>query len=223
MLSLTYSFVSTTFIMPPVARIRLEEPLERGQTTIFGTLNGRLSIQRPPPPPRPGPVPKASGQSNTVLGRRLIRGQLEKQVVELFAAVRLAQQEDGEPGDVDIANGRAILEETEDEDIEYIPTKRYAYSREQKLAAIDYFQTTWKELKDGTHERISLRSASKKLKVSRKQLRNWVANKERIQQQKRGTFRARKQSTYVQEPELERRLNAQFEAARDQGRKVSFK
>ena len=209
--------------MPPVARIRLEEPLERGQTTIFGTLNSRLSIERPPPPPRPGPVPKASGQSNTVLGRRLIGGQLEKQVVELFAAVRLAQQEDGEPGDVDIANGRAILEETEDEDIEYIPTKRYAYSREQKLAAIDYFQTTWKELKDGTHERISLRSASKKLKVSRKQLRNWVANKERIQQQKRGTFRARKQSTYVQEPELERRLNAQFEAARDQGRKVSFK
>jgi hypothetical protein len=91
MLSPTYSFVSTTFIMPPVARIRLEEPLERGQTTIFGTLNSRLSIQRPPPPPRPGPVPKASGQSNTVLGRRLIRGQLEKQVVELFAAVRLAQ------------------------------------------------------------------------------------------------------------------------------------
>ena len=181
MLSPTYSFVSTTFIMPPVARIRLEEPLERGQTTIFGTLNSRLSIERPPPPPRPGPVPKASGQSNTVLGRRLIGGQLEKQVVELFAAVRLAQQEDGEPGDVDIANGRAILEETEDEDIEYIPTKRYAYSREQKLAAIDYFQTTWKELKDGTHERISLRSASKKLKVSRKQLRNWVANKERIQ------------------------------------------
>ena len=51
-------------------------------------------------------------------------------MVELFAAVRLAQQEDGEPGDVDIANGRAILEETEDEDIEYILTKRYAYSRE---------------------------------------------------------------------------------------------
>jgi hypothetical protein len=129
-------------------------------------------------------------------------------VVELFAAIRLAQQEDSKPGDVDIANGKVILEETEDEDIEYIPTKRYAYSREQKLAAIDYFQTTWTELKDGTHERISLRSASKKLKVSRKQLRNWVANKERIQQQKRGTFRARKQSTYVQEPKLERRLNA---------------
>jgi len=76
--------------MPPVARIRLEEPLERGQTTIFGTLNSRLSIQRPPPPLRPGLVPKASGQSNIVLGRRLIGGQLKKQVVELFAAVWLA-------------------------------------------------------------------------------------------------------------------------------------
>jgi hypothetical protein len=60
-------------------------------------------------------------------------------VVELFAAIRLTQQEDGEPGDVDIVNGRAILKETEDEDIKYIPTKRYAYSREQKLVAIDYF------------------------------------------------------------------------------------
>ena len=90
MLLLTYSFVSITFIMPPVARIRLEEPLERGQTTIFGTLNGRLSIQRPPPPLRPSPIPKASSQSNIVLGQRLIRGQLEKQVVELFAAIRLA-------------------------------------------------------------------------------------------------------------------------------------
>jgi hypothetical protein len=60
-------------------------------------------------------------------------------VVELFTAVRLAQQEDSEPGDVNITNSRAILKETEDKDIKYIPTKQYAYSREQKLAAIDYF------------------------------------------------------------------------------------
>jgi hypothetical protein len=92
--------------MAPVPRIRPEEPLERGQTTIFSTLNGRLSLQRPPPPPRPGPAPQTTGQANTVLGRRLVGGQNEKQVVELFALVRLAQEDDGEPRDIDIVNGR---------------------------------------------------------------------------------------------------------------------
>lgn len=144
-------------------------------------------------------------------------------MVELFAAVRLAQQDDGEPGDVDIVNGRVLPDEPEEEEYDYTPTKRYAYSREQKLAAIDYFQTTWKELKDGTHERISLRLSAKRLKVSRKLLRTWVANKEKIQNQRKGTFRARKQRSCVQEPEMERRLNARFEEAREQGRKISYK
>jgi hypothetical protein len=111
--------------MPPTPRLRIEEPLERGQTTIFGTLNGALSIQRPTPAPRPGPASKASGQANIVLGRRLIRGQNERQVIELFTAIRLAQEEDSEPRDVNIINGRAGPEDAEEEDIDYIPTKRY--------------------------------------------------------------------------------------------------
>ena len=32
-------------------------------------------------------------------------------------------------------------EEQEEDQYEYIPMKRYSYSREHKLAAIDYFQT----------------------------------------------------------------------------------
>ena len=120
--------------------IRPSHVLETGQTTILATLNGRLSLQRPPPAPRPGLVPQATGQANTVLGRRLIGGLNEKQVVELFATVRLAQHDDGEPGDVDIANRRdTALNDDDEEELEYIPTKRYAYSREHKLAAIDYF------------------------------------------------------------------------------------
>ena len=210
--------------MPPVPAIRPSEPLERGQTTILSTLNGGISIHRPAPTPRPGPAPKSTGQANTVLGRRLAGGQNEKQVIELFATVRLAQTDDGEPGDVDIANGRFEEDEEQEEDqYEYIPTKRYSYSREHKLAAIDYFQTTWKENKDGTPERLSLRYASRKLKINRKQLRNWVSNKEKIQAQKRGTFRACKERTSIQEPELERILNARFEKAREQGRKISYK
>ncbi len=210
--------------MPATPRIRLDTPMERGQSTITGTLNGGLSIQRPLP--RPGPIPKASGQANTVLGRRLIGGQNEKQVVELFATfatVRLGQSEDGEPGDIDIAN-RRLVQEQDDEETDYVPSRRYAYSREQKLAAIDYFQTTWKQKLDDTYERMSNRYASCRLRITRKQLRDWVANKERIMIQKRGSF-CRKQNrvSTIQEPQLEYLLNKRFEKAREQGRKISFK
>jgi len=64
----------------------------------------------------------------------------EKQVLELFATVRLGQDEEGsrEPRDLDIANKRfPDLEDDKEED--YMPTKRYQYSREHKLAAINYF------------------------------------------------------------------------------------
>jgi len=44
-------------------------------------------------------VPKPSGQSNTILGRRLVGGENEKYVVKLFVIVRLAQEDNGEPGD----------------------------------------------------------------------------------------------------------------------------
>jgi hypothetical protein len=209
--------------MAPVPRIHHNEALETGQTTILSTLNGRISLQRPPPPPRPGPVPQVTGQTNTVLGRRLVGGLNEKQIVKLFATIRLTQHDDGEPGDADIANGRDISLEDEEEELEYIPMRRYAYSREHKLAAIDYFQTTQKVNKDGTYERMSNRYASRQLRISRKLLRNWVANKEKILAQRKGTFRARRERVYVQEPELERLLNDRFEKARDQGRKISYK
>jgi hypothetical protein len=77
--------------MAPTPRIRPNEPLEPGQTTILNTLNKGLALQRPPPAPRQGPKQKPTGQSNTVLGRRLVGGVNEKQVIELFALVRLSQ------------------------------------------------------------------------------------------------------------------------------------
>jgi hypothetical protein len=75
-----------------------------------------------------------------VLRRRLIGGVNEKQVVQLFASVRLSQEEDKEPGDLDIVNNIGVDEDLDDLDFEYLPMKRYSYSREHKLAAIDYFQ-----------------------------------------------------------------------------------
>jgi hypothetical protein len=50
----------------------------------------------------------------------------------------LQQSEDAELGDLDAANG-VEDENDEDEDEDYLLGRRYAYSREHKLAAIDYF------------------------------------------------------------------------------------
>jgi hypothetical protein len=115
-----------------------------------------------------------------VLGRRLIGGANEKQVVQLFASVRLSREEDGEPGDLDIINNTRVDNDLKDTEFEYILTKRYSYSREHKLAAIDYFQTIWRENKDGTHERLSNRYASHRLKITKKQLHSWITSKEKI-------------------------------------------
>ena len=89
----------------------------------------------------------------------------------MFTIVRLVQSKDSEPRDTDVTNRRFVQEE-DNEDTDYVPSRRYAYSREQKLAAIDYFQTTWKLKPDNTHERMSNRYAARKLKITRKQLRD---------------------------------------------------
>jgi hypothetical protein len=74
-----------------------------------------------------------------VLGRRLIRGLNEKQVTQLFAIVRLKQNEDKEPRDLNLVNNTGVDEDLDNPDSDYIPTKQYSYSREHKLAAIEYF------------------------------------------------------------------------------------
>jgi len=142
--------------MAPPRRLHPDEPLEQGQTTIFSALNGSLALAKPPPlPPRLSPKPKTSGYADIVLGRRLIGGANERQMVELFANAQLAQADQAEPGDKDILRG--VIQEDEEDDIdgEYLPVHRYSYTREHKLAAIDYFQTTWRRKKDNTLKRLS--------------------------------------------------------------------
>ena len=122
-----------------VPTIRPTGPLEKGQTTIQAALAGGLSYLRPP---RPGPVPKDSGRFvNTILGRRLIGGDNEKFVQELFTSIHISQatKTSREPGDKDIIKGR-IPEDINDTDTDYEPTKHYKYNREYKLIIIEYFQ-----------------------------------------------------------------------------------
>jgi hypothetical protein len=109
-----------------------------------------------------GPKPNTSGHSNTTKGRRFIGGINEKLVVEIFVNSRLAEDAP-ERGDEDIARG-VLDEDEEDTDTEFMLRHRHQYSREHKLAAIDYFQTIWRVLKDGTQERLSTRYAARKSK-----------------------------------------------------------
>ena len=121
-----------------IPTIRPTGPLEKGQTTIQAALAGGLSYLRPP---RPGPVPKDSGRFvNTILGRRLIRGDNEKFVQELFTGIRISQaiETSKEPGNKDIINGR-ILKDIDNTNTDYELTKRYKYNREYKLITIEYF------------------------------------------------------------------------------------
>jgi hypothetical protein len=208
--------------MPPIARLRRDEPLPVGQTTLLNTLNGSLAITRPPHPLRQGPKPNCTNKSTTILGRRLVGGVNEQQAVKTFANARL-EEELPEPGDEDITRG-VFDEDLEDSEDDYVPVhKRHAYSREHKLIAIDYFNTTWKELEDGTFERLSCRYAARKLKITRKMLRSWVCNKEKILAQPKGTFRSRRQYALPKEAQLEDELDAEFDTARKKGRKVSKK
>jgi hypothetical protein len=76
-----------------------------------------------------------------VLGRRLIGGDNEKAVLAQFASFRLSR-DILEEGDKEIANGEFPVEDLDSDKDDYMPKRRHAYSREVKLAAIDYFQTT---------------------------------------------------------------------------------
>jgi hypothetical protein len=73
--------------MAPLSRVATG-PLPIGQTTIFPTASGALSVARPPPP-RPSPKSKPKGQSELDLGRQLVSGADEQRVVQIFASFRL--------------------------------------------------------------------------------------------------------------------------------------
>jgi hypothetical protein len=74
-----------------------------------------------------------------VLGRRLISRENKQYIIKLFATIRLTQEDNREPRDINIINNKEVLD-NKDNDFEYIPNrKQYAYSREHKLATINYF------------------------------------------------------------------------------------
>jgi len=157
-------------------------PLERGQTTLITTLNGGLAAIRRP---RPGLAPKTNrstsllpistlSRSNTE--RRFIGGANEQAVQKMFSSFR---KERGRPGDLEAealpdddsdANSDCEDDTTKDTTKDYVPRRRTSYLQEYKLAAIEYFQTTWRKKKDGSIKRISVRRAARRLKIDCKSL-----------------------------------------------------
>ena len=79
-----------------------------------------------------------------MLGRRLLGGDNEKLVQELFASVHISQavnSELGEPNNQNILEGRFLINNSNNSNNEkdYSPFKCYKYSREYKLIEIEYF------------------------------------------------------------------------------------
>jgi hypothetical protein len=134
----------------------------------------------------------------------------------MFAEYRCAH------GDEEEEDEEENLDDLNNSDIEdYKPRRRHSYPREYKLAAVEYFETTWMKGKDGEPVKISLRKATRKLKIDRKTLRQWICNKQKILNQKKGSRRAWNTWNKGKEHEMEVLLNKEFEKAQEQGQKIS--
>jgi hypothetical protein len=100
--------------------------------------------------------------------------------------------------------------------------RRCSYTREHKLAAIDFALNTWQRQLNGTLEHVSRYYVAKRLRITPTTLGRWIKNKHRILALRRGTQRLRL-SKVGRHPDLERKLNIDFEAARSMGRQITHR
>jgi hypothetical protein len=100
--------------------------------------------------------------------------------------------------------------------------RRCSYTREHKLAAIDYALNTWERLPEGRLVHISRYYAAKRIRVTQSSLTRWIKNKHRILHLKRGAQRLRV-SKVGRHPEMEKKLNLDFETARSIGRQITHR
>jgi hypothetical protein len=150
--------------------------------------------------------------------RRQVGGVNEAEAIEAFRSSR-AHFDAGEP---DSGSGSSGSEGDGPPKLSR-KKRRIAYSREKKLQAITYLTSTDMPKKGavlGEMVPITLSYASVQLKVDRKNLRDWRDNKAKILGMKKGAMRARGPSI-GREPELEIKLNSEFETERAIGRIIS--
>lgn len=192
--------------------IRSPSPDHRQQATITASLYTRTRLGFQVPRPRPGPRPLALAERRIARGepagtRHMVGGVNEAIVLEMFRSYRSDfRKQLGIDGD----------------DNNTAANRRCAYTREHKLAAIDYTLNTWERGVTGVLEHISRYFAAKQLKIDHTLLGRWIKNKQKILHQKRGARRL-VLSRVGREPEMEKKLNMDFEVARSIGRQITHR
>ena len=89
------------------------------------------------------------------------------------------------------------------------------------MSVIQWAQSTYKTLPDGTRKLISKYDAAKRLRITATMLKNWIKNKLRIMDQtkhsRRGKVLGRRRGV---EHVMETMLYAEFQAARAKGQQI---
>ncbi|KAA6411263.1 MAG: hypothetical protein FRX48_04543 [Lasallia pustulata] len=93
------------------------------------------------------------------------------------------------------------------------PQRRISYTRENKLAAINFQAHTFRKQKNGALKQITTWEAAKSLGITPTMLKKWTKNRQSIMTLKKGQ---RKHTTghVAQEPRLEELLHKEFEEER---------
>lgn len=191
------------------------------QQTLSFTGRGQVQANKPGPRPK-GPTTISAAVATALISgskrRRQVGGVNEAEAIEAFRSSRAhfdARESDSGSG----SSG------SEGDGPPKLSRKkcRIAYLREKKLQAITYLTSTDMPKKGavlGEIVPITLSYASVQLKVDRKNLRDWRDNKAKILGMKKGVMRARGPSI-GREPELEIKLNSEFETERAIGQIIS--
>jgi hypothetical protein len=116
---------------------------------------------------------------------------------------------------------RLMHYDPDESDPEGIALHRFSYSRELKLAAIEWASNTYIKGKgDGDVDVLILRyAAAKRLGITSTMLRDWTRNRARIVNQKRGSRRGRR-ATKGREDKMEQALFKEFQQARQLGKAI---
>ena len=133
------------------------------------TLGGLLSVFPPRPSPRPAPIEQR--RQEPAGSRHIVGGVNEIRAVEMFRSFQHQFSLDNP----------LILGDDDNEVF-----RRCSYTREHKLAAINYALNTWERLPEGRLVHISRYYTAKRLRVTPPILTRWVKNKYRILYLKRG-------------------------------------
>ena len=111
---------------------------------------------------------------------------------------------------------------SDESDPEGIALHRHSYSRELKLAAIEWATNTYKKAKkEGDPEEVISRyAAARRLGITTTMLRKWIRNRAIIANQRRGSRRNRAVNNKGKEHLMEKMLFKEFQDARKLGKAV---